>query len=80
MEHAPRGANKIAEALANLTATLTLGAKENTKVLICEQWVVKPPNADGEEMVKVVSACAVDKEDWGNRLLTTRSTESCQVM
>ena len=71
LEHVLRGANRITDVLANLAASLVLGVKENIKVLVCGQWIVTPPDDDGEEEVKVVSACAIDKEDWGNRLLTT---------
>jgi len=31
LEHIPRGANKMADALANLTATLAVGVKESIK-------------------------------------------------
>jgi len=35
LEHVPRSANKMANALANLAATLTLGQKESITALIC---------------------------------------------
>jgi len=69
LEHVPRGANKIADALVSPAATLALGAKENIKGPVCRQWVVTPPADGGEEELKVVSACAVDKEDWRQPLI-----------
>ena len=65
LERVPRSAT-----LAKLTATLALGAKENIKVLVCGHWVVTSLDDDGEEEVKVVFACVVDKED-SSHLLTT---------
>ncbi|XP_074296967.1 uncharacterized protein LOC141627634 [Silene latifolia] len=38
--HVPRSANKLADALANLAATLALGAEESMKVPVCNRWVV----------------------------------------
>jgi len=69
LDHVARGSNKIADALINLVATLALGAKENIKDLICKQWVITLPNDDGEEEVKIFSACAVDKEYWCQPLI-----------
>ena len=40
-----------------------VGAEENINAPVYGQWVVTPPNDDGEEEVKVVSACMVNKED-----------------
>jgi len=70
LERVPRSANMIADALAKLTATLALGAKENIKVPVCGHWVVTSLDDGGEEEVKVVFACVVDKED-SSHLLTT---------
>ncbi|XP_074305099.1 uncharacterized protein LOC141640036 [Silene latifolia] len=38
--HVPRSANKLADALANLAATLALGAEESMQVPVCNRWVV----------------------------------------
>jgi len=35
LEHVPWGANKMADALANLAATLALGVEKNINVLVC---------------------------------------------
>jgi len=40
LEHVTRSANRMADALANLTATLPLGAEESITVLVCDQWVI----------------------------------------
>ena len=54
LEHVPRGANKMANALANLAATLAMRAEENNNVSVYRQWVVTPPDGDDEEEVKVM--------------------------
>jgi len=43
LEHVPRSANKIADMLANLAATLALGSKEIITVLVYGQWVITSP-------------------------------------
>ena len=45
LEHVPRGANKMADALASLAATLALEAEEEMTILVCSCWVV-PPDAE----------------------------------
>ena len=60
LEHVPRSANKVVDALANLTATLALGAEENMNIPIYNRWVVAPIDEDFEEGVNVVSAHEVD--------------------
>jgi len=35
LEHVPRSANKMADALASLTATLALGAEEDILIPVC---------------------------------------------
>jgi len=55
LEHAPKGGNKMADALANLVATLALGAQESITILVCSQWVVIVLEYGCEEEVKIVS-------------------------
>ncbi|XP_074290312.1 uncharacterized protein LOC141617041 [Silene latifolia] len=42
LDHVPRSAKKMADALENLAATLALGASVPTTVPICKRWVVLP--------------------------------------
>ncbi|XP_074265756.1 uncharacterized protein LOC141588200 [Silene latifolia] len=63
--HVPRSANKLADALANLAATLALGAEESMKVPICNRWVVS--SLEGEENVdttNMICVYTVDEDDW----------------
>ena len=64
LQHVPRSANKMADALANLAATLALGAEESINVPVCNRWVVAPLTEESEEEVNAVSAQEVDEEDW----------------
>ncbi|XP_074293171.1 uncharacterized protein LOC141620118 [Silene latifolia] len=63
--HVPRSANKLADALANLAATLALGAEESMQVPVCNRWVVslleREENVDTTNMICVYT---VDEDDW----------------
>ncbi|XP_074290174.1 uncharacterized protein LOC141616909 [Silene latifolia] len=63
--HVPRSANKLADALANLAATLALGAEESMQVPVCNRWVVslleEEENVDTTNMICVYT---VDEDDW----------------
>jgi len=52
LEHVPRSANEIADALANIAATLALGVEESITRLVCGQRVVTPPVEEHVEEVK----------------------------
>uniref|UniRef100_A0A803L4J8 RNase H type-1 domain-containing protein n=1 Tax=Chenopodium quinoa TaxID=63459 RepID=A0A803L4J8_CHEQI len=68
LSHVPRSANKMADALAGLAATLTLGAEEIMFVPVCNRWVVAPEEYEVEddevEEVDMITVCQIDKEDW----------------
>src|SRR5262249_53204822 len=64
IEHVPRTANKIADALANLAATLALLPKERLNVPVSSQWVVTPSEDQEDIEVRIVSVSQIDKEDW----------------
>jgi len=53
----------MADALANLTATLALGAEESITIPVCGQWVITPSVDRGIEEVKIVSVYQIDEED-----------------
>ncbi|XP_074277586.1 uncharacterized protein LOC141601220 [Silene latifolia] len=63
--HVPRSANMLADALANLAATLALGAEESMQVPVCNRWAVSVPeeeeNVDATNMICVNTA---DEDDW----------------
>ncbi|XP_074305356.1 uncharacterized protein LOC141640448 [Silene latifolia] len=63
--HVPRSANKLADALANLAATLALGAEESMQVPVCNRWAVSllegEENVDTTNMICVYTA---EEDDW----------------
>ncbi|XP_074300241.1 uncharacterized protein LOC141631474 [Silene latifolia] len=63
--HVPRSANKLADALANLAATLALGPEESMKVPVYNRWAVSllggEENVDATNMICVYTA---DEDDW----------------
>ena len=59
----------MADALANLAATLALGAEESMNVPVCNRWVVAPLAEDSEEEVNAVSLQEVDEEDCRQLLI-----------
>ncbi|KAL2944011.1 Gypsy retrotransposon integrase-like protein 1 [Bienertia sinuspersici] len=69
MEHVPRSANKVADALANLAATLALGAEDYLSVPVCNRWVVTPPEFGTEEATNAVSVYEISEEDWRQPLI-----------
>uniref|UniRef100_A0A803MBS0 RNase H type-1 domain-containing protein n=1 Tax=Chenopodium quinoa TaxID=63459 RepID=A0A803MBS0_CHEQI len=68
LSHVPRSANKMADALAGLAATLALGAEEIMYVPVCNRWVVALEEYEVEddevEEVDMITVCQIDKEDW----------------
>ncbi|KAM2661511.1 hypothetical protein EV2_023809 [Malus domestica] len=40
LEHVPRKENQMADALANLASSMTLGEDEATDVQVCQRWVI----------------------------------------
>jgi len=68
LQHFPRKKNKQANALANLTSTLTLPKKE-VKLLVWQSWVVPPifEDEDEEEIkekINQISTHKVEKKYW----------------
>jgi len=69
LEHVPKSANKIADALTNLAAALALGTEESITIPICVQRVITPPVDEGVENIKIVSVYKIDEEDWSQPLI-----------
>ncbi|XP_074300798.1 uncharacterized protein LOC141632120 [Silene latifolia] len=68
--HVPRSANKLADALANLAATLALGTEESMKVPVCNRWVVS--SLEGEKNVdttNMICVYTVDEDDWNQPII-----------
>ncbi|XP_074293734.1 uncharacterized protein LOC141620877 [Silene latifolia] len=63
LEHVPRSDNKMADALANLAATLALEANIPSPVPICE-WVVSLKDHKSMEEFNAIFVHEIDKEDW----------------
>ncbi|XP_074297443.1 uncharacterized protein LOC141628169 [Silene latifolia] len=63
--HVPRSANKLADALANIAATLALGVEESMQVPVCNRWAVSflegEENVDTTNMICVYTA---EEDDW----------------
>jgi len=60
LEHVPRGANKMFDALASLAATLALGVEEEMTILVCSRWVVSPEEENLEEDANAICALETD--------------------
>jgi len=63
LEHVPRSANKMADTLASLAATLALGAEGEVTIPVCNCWVVPPDDEDSEEDVNMICVLETDAED-----------------
>ncbi|XP_019246569.1 PREDICTED: uncharacterized protein LOC109226231 [Nicotiana attenuata] len=69
-KHVPRKENKRADALAALASTLSL--PDQTQVVVCQIWVVPPPNDYEEEESKTeypARVLEVEIEDWRQPLI-----------
>ena len=64
LEHVPRSANKMADALASLAATLALRAEGEMTITVCSRWVVPPNDEDSEKDVNMICVLETDAEDW----------------
>ena len=64
LEHVLSSVNKKANALASLTATLTLEVEEGITILVCSCWVVPPDDENSEEDVNMICVLEIDAEDW----------------
>jgi len=69
LQYVPRSANKMADTLANLAATLALGAEERMNVPVCNRWVAAPLVEEFDEKVNAISAKEVEEEDWCQPLI-----------
>ncbi|CAL2265959.1 unnamed protein product [Prunus armeniaca] len=63
LEHVPRQDNQMADALANLAATLALTKDEAVNLLVCQRWVVPVTLGALQEGVNVISVLSIDVDD-----------------
>nr|XP_016435730.1 PREDICTED: uncharacterized protein LOC107761946 [Nicotiana tabacum] len=70
IQHVPRKENKRDEALSTLASTLSL--PDQTQVVICQRWIVPPPNdyeKEKSEVEHLASVLEVEIEDWRQPLI-----------
>ena len=68
LEHVPKSANKMANAVASLVATLVLRQKK-AWMSLCTSGGLLPPYEDFEEDVNVISDWKIDEEYWCQPLI-----------
>ncbi|XP_068344168.1 uncharacterized protein [Pyrus communis] len=64
LEHVPRKENQMADALANLTSSMTLGEDKAADVLICQRWVISLITKMILDNTNIISVLLVDAEEW----------------
>ncbi|XP_020412770.1 uncharacterized protein LOC109947252 [Prunus persica] len=69
LEHVPRKDNQMADALANLAATLALTKDEAINLPVCQRWVVPLTLGTSQEGVNVISVLSIDVDDWRQPLI-----------
>ncbi|XP_060200582.1 uncharacterized protein LOC132628835 [Lycium barbarum] len=62
IQHVPRKENKKADALAALASALV--SPNQMQVVVCQRWVVLPPNECKEEVEHAITTLEVEIEDW----------------
>ncbi|XP_060194995.1 uncharacterized protein LOC132624194 [Lycium barbarum] len=62
IQHVPRKENKKADALAALASALV--SPNQMQVVVCQRWVVPPPNECEEEVEHAITTLEVEIEDW----------------
>ncbi|KAI5342405.1 hypothetical protein L3X38_010280 [Prunus dulcis] len=61
LEHVPRKDNQMADALANLAATLTLTKEEAINLPVCQRWVVPLTLRTSQEGVNAISVNIINR-------------------
>ncbi|KAM2197358.1 hypothetical protein ACFX1Q_000770 [Malus domestica] len=69
LEHVPRKENQMADALANLASSMTLGEEETANVPICQIWVIPLATEMLLDDTNVISVFPVDVEEWRHPLI-----------
>ncbi|KAM2308191.1 hypothetical protein COP1_030339 [Malus domestica] len=69
LEHVPRKENQMADALANLASSMTLGEDEATNVPVCQRWVIPLVIEMVLSDTNVISILPVNVEEWRQPLI-----------
>ncbi|CAL8084296.1 unnamed protein product [Prunus armeniaca] len=69
LEHVPRKDNQMADALANLAATLALTKDEVVNLPVCQLWLIPLTLGASQEGVNVISVLSIDVDDWRQPLI-----------
>ena len=69
LEHVPRKENRMADALANLAFSMTLGEEEVANVPVCQRWVIPLATKILLSDTNVISVLLVDTEEWRQPLI-----------
>ncbi|KAM2041002.1 hypothetical protein ACFX16_034861 [Malus domestica] len=69
LEHVPRKENQMADALANLASSMTLGEDEAVDVPVCQRWVIPLVTEMLLDDTNVISVLPVDVEEWRQPLI-----------
>ncbi|XP_070669114.1 uncharacterized protein [Malus domestica] len=69
LEHVPRKENQMADALANLASSMTLGEDEAADVPVCQRWVIPLTTEMLLDDTNVISVLPVDVEEWRQPLI-----------
>ncbi|KAM2769772.1 hypothetical protein PS2_012481 [Malus domestica] len=69
LEHVPRKENQMADALANLASSMTLGEDEAADVPVCQRWVIPLVTEILLDDTNVISVLPVDVEEWRQPLI-----------
>ncbi|XP_070660541.1 uncharacterized protein [Malus domestica] len=69
LEHVPRKENQMADALANLASSMTLGEDEATNVPVCQRWVIPLVTEIVLSDTNVTSILPVNVEEWRQPLI-----------
>ncbi|KAM1268006.1 hypothetical protein ACFX2I_000363 [Malus domestica] len=69
LEHVPRKENQMADALANLASSMTLGEDEAANVPICQRWVIPLVTEIVLSDTNVISILPGNVEEWRQPLI-----------
>ncbi|KAM2246584.1 hypothetical protein ACFXTI_007389 [Malus domestica] len=69
LEHVPRKENQMADALANLASSMTLGEDEAANVPVCQRWVIPIVTEMVLSDTNVISILPVNIEEWRQPLI-----------
>ncbi|KAM2634943.1 hypothetical protein EV1_025358 [Malus domestica] len=64
LEHVPRKENQMADTLANLASSMTLGEDEAANVPVCQRWMIPLVTKMLLDDTNVISVLSIDVEEW----------------